>query len=455
MGSYLTGRTIEAGGQSQGLITALPRLAAAKPVRGVALVGRPVALRATVRLSDPGVDGLTLDTAVRAVVQDHAGVRQIVDLGFVPADGEQHLVTADLPGVRVGEDARPGLLSAPLQIVAVQASLVPQIESFDDLISASVGTTLTVRNLRTLGQADLDAEERDGAPDEGSGTAVVVPKAFDWSVFSTGDQPVTPDPVKAGRGAVLLHAGMSAPLGFGFRDIGRTDVTFSRWAATGPLPGIAGQELLDRMHVKVGDQIAVKANGWAFVVDLVGSVPMVPTLDPDRSALVLDQDLLTRALIERGETTDLVDEWWADSPVEAALWLVIVASAAFAAIGFAMHTTVAVRLRRVEFSQLRALGITRRALTWVVATENVLLCVIGVACGVGLGIMLGWLVGPMVALAADGSSPVPSVLVVIPWRAVTLLALEIVAILVVVVLVVTRVLRRSVLGSVLRLGDER
>lgn len=487
MGGYLSGRTVEPGGENSGLIAALPKLAPDTTVDGVALPGRPVALRVTVKLTDPGVRGITLDTAVRAVVQDATGVRQVIDLGFVPADGESHVATGAVPGVTTGNDSDPSVLTPPLRLVAMQASLVPQIGSFDDLdfADSAVGSTLTVKNLRAMQKSD-DLED----PDD-KGRQVTVPAGFDWSVFSTSDAPVFPEPVAAGASKVLLEARVSASLGF--RGSDRTDVTFTRWPNVRAIPGVASAELLDRMQIKVGDQIAVKASGWGFLVDVVASVPIVATTDPQVATLVLDEDLLTRALIERGETTDLVDEWWATAPVEAdaiamtravqeqeigtavsraglardfaeqplrvgfqgALWLVIIAAAAFAAIGFAMHTTVAIRLRRVEFSQLRALGITRRSLTSVVAVENLLLCVIGVACGIGLGVLLGWLVGPMVSLAADGSSPVPAVLVVVPWKAVALLALEIVAILVLVVVVVTRVLRRSVLGSVLRLGDER
>jgi len=142
--------------------------------------------------------------------------------------------------------------------------------------------------------------------------------------------------------------------------------------------------------------------------------------------------------------------------ISGALWLVVLAAAAFAGTGFAMHTTVAVRLRRVEFSQLRALGVTRRALTAVVWAESLLLALLGVGAGIGLGALLALLVAPMVSLAADGSSPMPPVLVHIAWWPdIALLTAGVCAVLAVVLLVVTSALRRSALGAVLRLGDER
>lgn len=481
LGELLRGRTLEPGGENRDLITALPRLATDTEVAGLALPGRPTGLRLRVSLTAPESSGIRLSAAVRAVVEDAAGVRQVIGLGFVPADDARHVVQAAVPGAVAGDETRPEVLSTPLRLIGVQVSLVPEVIDFDSSFFAGGGlrSTIDVDRLAVL-DADGDAEP------------VGIPEDFSWSSFSTGDQDAVADPVAAG-GRTLLHANLAAGSDFSFRGAGRTDIGFVRWERTVVVPAVADRALLRRMRAEVGDQISIKADGWAFPVTIVAAVDAVPSTAPDRSVLVMDGDLLTRALIERGTTTELTDEWWVGRPDEAtalalgeavtrervgtavsraglarefaeqplrvgfqgALWLVIGAAAAFAAVGFAMHTTVAIRLRRVEFSQLRALGITRRALTRVVATENVLLCAIGVGTGIGLGVLLGWMVGPMVSLAADGSAPVPAVLVVIPWATIALLALEVVAILVLVVLVVTRVLRRSVLGSVLRLGDER
>jgi predicted lysophospholipase L1 biosynthesis ABC-type transport system permease subunit len=200
---------------------------------------------------------------------------------------------------------------------------------------------------------------------------------------------------------------------------------------------------------------------------------------------------LSRKLIEYGSSSLPLDEWWAAVPedrvdaftaavgaahgtvtsrvglrrelqeqplrigIQAALWLAVAAAGSLAAVGFATHTTVAIRVRRTEFSQLRAIGLTRRRLTSVVATENVLLCAIGAVCGVGIGVLLGLLVGPLVAMAADGGAPVPAVAVAIPWLRVGLLATELVALLAIVLLIVTRANRSQALGAVLRVGDER
>ena len=75
--------------------------------------------------------------------------------------------------------------------------------------------------------------------------------------------------------------------------------------------------------------------------------------------------------------------------------------------------------------------------------------------GIGIGALLGWLVGPLVAVSADGTPPIPSVVVHIPWADVAALAGEVVALLAVVVLVVARSQRNADPAAVLRLGEER
>src|SRR5665647_3088132 len=94
---------------------------------------------------------------------------------------------------------------------------------------------------------------------------------------------------------------------------------------------------------------------------------------------------------------------------QAGLWLVALAAALLAAVGFGVHATVTLRARAVEFAQLRAIGLSRRSLTAVVGAESLLLCLLGGTFGIGIGALLGWLVGPLVAGSADGTPPIPSV----------------------------------------------
>src|SRR5665647_2120553 len=96
---------------------------------------------------------------------------------------------------------------------------------------------------------------------------------------------------------------------------------------------------------------------------------------------------------------------------QAGLWLVALAAALLAAVGFGVHATVTLRARAVEFAQLRAIGLSRRSLTAVVGAESLLLCLLGGTFGIGIGALLG----PLGAVSADGTPPIPSVVVHIPW----------------------------------------
>ena len=79
----------------------------------------------------------------------------------------------------------------------------------------------------------------------------------------------------------------------------------------------------------------------------------------------------------------------------------IVAAALLVAIGFALHTAASVRARRLQFAQLRAIGLSRRSLVGVVGAESLILCAIGTVFGIAIGVLLSWMVGPLVAVSPD------------------------------------------------------
>jgi len=270
-------------------------------------------------------------------------------------------------------------------------------------------------------------------------------------------------------------------------------VTFTSWTpGTEPVPALAGGSLLDDTEAGTGSTLVLPVGDATVDVELTGSVRYLPGLDPASAQLVVDADRLGRRVIELGGAPPPPTDWWVGVPdgradayaadltargagtvrtahgtaralleqplrlsIGGVLWLVVAGAAAFAAVGFAVHTTVAVRLRRVEFAQLQALGATRRALDAVVVVENLLLVGLGTLAGTGLGVLLGRLVSPLVALTAEGNAPLPGVVVHLPWGQVLLLVAGIGAVLAVTLAVVLRVLRTGGPGGILRLGDER
>ena len=302
-----------------------------------------------------------------------------------------------------------------------------------------------------------------------------------------------------GNGAGLLSGRVFVPTMMMNENMIGVNVAFTTWAPDPePVKGIANPALLRVTSTTIapptssGGTVAVRVADTGAPVAVTTVVPRLPGLDPARPQLLVDYDAVSRRLIELGDSSLPITEWWAKVPparaadyakdltdrglgtatsrvglgqqlqrqplrvgIQGALWLLVVAAGAFAGVGFALHTTVSVRLRRVEFSQLRALGFTRRTLNAVVGVENLLLGLLGVGCGIGLGALLALLVAPMVSLTADGTGPIPPVLVHLPWRQVAALAGGVCAALAGILLIVTQALRTTALGAVLRLGDER
>ncbi|MEO6116142.1 MAG: FtsX-like permease family protein, partial [Pseudolysinimonas sp.] len=137
---------------------------------------------------------------------------------------------------------------------------------------------------------------------------------------------------------------------------------------------------------------------------------------------------------------------------QAALWLAIVAGALLAAVGFAVHSATTLRSRRLELAQLRAIGLSRNKLVGLITAESLLISVLGAVFGTAIGVLLVLLVGPLVAASPDGSPPVPSVAVQIPWASIGLLIVGLAGALVLVVFVVARVQRSVEPAELLRGG---
>ncbi|MFN8077321.1 MAG: ABC transporter permease [Kineosporiaceae bacterium] len=116
---------------------------------------------------------------------------------------------------------------------------------------------------------------------------------------------------------------------------------------------------------------------------------------------------------------------------------------------------MAIRLRRIEFAQLLAIGVRRRQLERVIAAQTVLLWGVGALCGLVVGLFLTLPLRSLVAMAAPSGLPVPDVAIHLPWLQLLALLGTVALVLALVVAGVARTLRGSVLGSVLRLGDER
>ena len=229
------------------------------------------------------------------------------------------------------------------------------------------------------------------------------------------------------------------------------------WAypvAPSQVPVLASRSFLDQLGLAVGDRFSATVLTRPFPAQVVGVVERLSPFDPAEPLLVVDWDTFAmRELAEAGDVPD-VAEWWLgvdparEAEVAAAVDPAAIGAAAVTAraslaarlggdpfgvgvlgalligvltvtiigtIGFVVSTLASIEERLEEFSILEALGLSNRQLSAWMALESVLVVAISVVAGLALGTLLAWIVLPSASMTADGSTPVPSPSLVVPW----------------------------------------
>ena len=457
-----------------------------RPAEGIVLPDDTRGISATMRAGndDPALAGVLV--AARAIVETDRGVLITVDLGTFAADGQ----SVDLRG----EVSAAGVLTSA-RLVGLQTTLSTADAGGTslDVERPTMATDILVSGLGVVVTAD------DGAADGEDGTDVSLEPgdAEEWTPFTTvadadADSGNAPEGWQLRLGVIVPSDVTSTPASYAL--VGWTPLT--------TVPAVVSAELAGELHVDYQTVFELLTSGAEVGVTVATTVPHIPgaaTADDLESAssglgaasehantVVLDQALLSRALAQAGVAEPAVDEWWVDVPAgeqraygaahdsaysvegvaldlqqaplrvatQAALWLAIIAAALLAAVGFATHSSATLRNRRLELAQLRAIGFSRRRLIGLIGGESLVMAGMGTLFGVSIGLLLAWLVGPLVAVSPDGGAPLPSVVLVVPWLGVLLLVAEIVAVLAVVVLVVARVQRFAEPAELLREGGD-
>ena len=262
--------------------------------------------------------------------------------------------------------------------------------------------------------------------------------------------------------------------------------------ATPQLPVLLSRTAAEGTDSVVGSTLSMQVGSLQTEVIVVGMVDAVPTIDPSVPAVVTDLQSLAAELF-RSDAGDAAPTEWllsvdgtADPAVrllgdprlaldvvdraaledsllrdplgvgiQGALLLAFVAAAAFAAIGFAVDAIVAIRERRTEFALLRALGTATRQLGAFLAVEQAFLVGLGIAAGLAIGVLVAQLVLPFVSITSDASTPVPDVVVVVPWLALAALAAGMAILLAAVVFLASQQVRRLGVAGTLRLDEDR
>ncbi|MEP6481763.1 MAG: ABC transporter permease, partial [Rhodoglobus sp.] len=404
---------------------------------GIDLGANVAAIGATATVSAPGLGGGAVMATVTAIIQNDAGLLGTVDLGHFAVDGEPHDLTAALTGT-----GSPKPVAGSLSLAGIRVSLAGT--DADDARAAEVAEHVTVTNL---------AVTRGGVT-----AAVALPADPGWS------------PVQAGS----AHKAITVLPGLAFDAVVPAGLVLEpaiyalvSWKPLDVISAVVPADFAKDFTIEAGARTALLLNGDAIPISVDGRATLVPgsalltELGSTGSIvgaepvpnIVVDESSLARLLMQKGYRGALADEWWIDvapdhaaqyvrdhpgavssevaaqgllqAPLrvatQAALWLALVSGGVLAAICFAVQTAATMRERRLEFAQLQAVGLGRGGLTASVALESALLVALGSLFGVGIGLLLAWFVGPLVTVSADGTPPVPSVIVETPWVGVAIL----------------------------------
>ena len=478
-----TGRNAAVGGAT---VAKLPTYDAHADT-GIALPGDVRGVQAVARVgsTDARVPGVSIRIA--ALIEDRDDLLTTIQVGSIPADGEPHPVRGLL-----GSDVR-GL--GPLRLVGFE-----YFTAVGDLAAYGAGNSQVATDI-LLGQ--LAALHSAGGSGKYLAQSLIIDPRLPWFPEKVYGPSSTDGPIYSGAppGWQLRLTGV-IPAGVAQQGVG---YLLESWTPVATVPAVVTSAFVKAARAHLHDSLVLDVSGALIEVNIVGIVPLIPgtanfaklsvaTISQAgtaaSSSVVVDQAELERDLAQWGQSGVMVDEWWIDVPVghggaflgshpvaarsgvsreafglqlqddpvrvvtQAALWLSIVAAALLVAMGFALHTAASIRARRLEFAQLRAIGLSRRSLTGVVGAESLILSTIGLVFGIAIGLLLSWVVGPLVAVSPDGTPAVPAVAVIVPAGAIALLALEVVAVVACVVLTVAATQRSTSPAQILRGADE-
>ncbi|MEP6844191.1 MAG: ABC transporter permease [Pseudolysinimonas sp.] len=461
------------------------------PATGVVLPGAVYGVSATIQVAvrSSGLPGV--EAHVYAILEDGMGLLTTVSMGTVSADNTPQDVRGfvQLPPNSNG-------LTGPVRLVGFQATFATAKDSGASLVNAQANADVLVKDL-----AVLHTSSSQSSASVTDSQSVTVDSSATW--FGNSAEPDAPvptvGPVPSGW---QFDLGVDVPSGL---ELAPATFALVGWSPSGLISVVVPTALAKTLNLTPPSNMTVEVQDVLVPILIVGTTSLVPgTASSDAlsnpnsgfaasssnpNIMVLDQELLERSLAQSGVHTPMVDEWWVNVPVgrgqaylngvanpvgavssetlglqlqqaplrvatQAALWLAIVAGGLLAAVGFAVHSATTLRSRRLELAQLRAIGLSRNKLVALITAESLLITVLGAVFGTAIGVLLALLVGPLVAASPDGSPPVPSVAVQIPWSSIGLLIIGLAAALVLVVFVVARVQRSVEPAELLRGGME-
>jgi hypothetical protein len=428
----------------------------------VELPGTPTRIRLSLRIDlqfegiqigdTPALKGETVaDLAVTAIVADSSGAYRIdggtasAQTGAGPVDA-----AADIP-LTAGAEGTAARFTYPIRLLGLEMAVSGRRVG-------NLSGTVEIAGLGVDGGTAASGWTAvPGVPGTGYGWSEVQYGQTAWYAGTSG----RPGLIRLGSAADELPAPV---IGMGTSNA--SVLRYTAMAAAGGIPGLANQRLLDDTGARVGDTILISRGGYVSHVRIVATAALFPTLDPARPFLVVDTGRLVRSDYENDSLLTVARELWLkvtpgrENAVTAALsagpysvssmldrlgiertgradpialgvigalFLGAIAATLLASIGFLVNAAFTAGERNGELAVLRALGERPRTLVRMLATEQLLLVVYGLAGGVVLGLVLGWLAIPFAWLTPAGTVPVPAPDVVVPWTQLALVALPVAA----------------------------
>jgi hypothetical protein len=259
------------------------------------------------------------------------------------------------------------------------------------------------------------------------------------------------------------------------------------------VPVIANAAFLSTTGTSEGQTLDVTLDGISRKLAIAGAVDSFPTTDPTQPLLVIDQPTLDLLRLQATTTARPVDEWWlsvtpgtaeqvsdtlnaapfnstdvvsADARTRSlstdpvalgiigALLLGFVATGIFALVALVVSAAVSARQRRTEFALMRALGLSGRQLTGWLWLENASVVVVSLIAGTVIGVVISLIALPFITVTQQATTPVPGVLVQLPWDRIIALDIVVMAALVIAVGILAAALRRIGVGRIMRLGED-
>ncbi|WP_069387969.1 ABC transporter permease [Cellulosimicrobium cellulans] len=202
----------------------------------------------------------------------------------------------------------------------------------------------------------------------------------------------------------------SAAESYGVSDGDRLELTGPSGDAlevTAGVGAVGGGWLLSTADVQVLDPEAVVSRLWVGLDDPQQATTVVPALQDSIVETEVPVEV-SGAAVERAIMQNVIDT------VLGVIVGLLAVAVVIALIGVANTLSLSVIERRRESATLRAIGLSRSQLRWMLAIEGMLIAGVGALLGIVLGLLYGW-AGSVAALSIMGD-----VSLTVPWRDIAL-----------------------------------